>query len=101
MTDLAEQLVDSLNATYGVHPGERAAHAKGVLCSGTFTPTPAAAELSTAAHFRAASSRVHVRFSNGSGNPLTPDGVRDGRGMSVKFYLPDNSARDIVALSLP
>jgi catalase len=99
--DLSEQLVESLNAAYGVHPGERAAHAKGVLCSGTFTPTPAAAELSTAEHFRAASVRTHVRFSNGSGNPAVADGVRDGRGMAVKFYLPDGSTTDIVALSLP
>jgi len=45
---------------------------------------------------------VTVRFSNGSGNPGTPDGDRlDGRGMAVKFYLPDGSTTDIVAISLP
>jgi len=40
--DLSERLVDSLSATYGVHAGHRAAHAKGVLCAATFTPTRAA-----------------------------------------------------------
>src|SRR4051794_39573639 len=98
--DLSERLVDSISAAYGVHAGERAAHAKGVLCSGSFTPTPDAAELSTAPHF-AAAVRAHIRFSNGSGNPTVADGVRDGRGMAVKFYLPDGSTSDIVALSLP
>ena len=33
---LSEQLVDSINASYGVHPGYRAAHAKGVLCAAGF-----------------------------------------------------------------
>ena len=42
-----------------------------------------------------------MRFSNGSGDPTVPDGVRDGRGMAVKFYLPDGKTTDIVALSLP
>jgi catalase len=99
--DLSERLVDGLNATYGVHPGYRAAHAKGVLCAATFTPTVEAATLSRAAHLAGPPVRAHVRFSNGSGNPTTPDGVRDGRGMSTKFYLPDGSTTDIVALSLP
>lgn len=101
MADLSEQLVASLNAAYGVHPGQRAAHAKGVLCAGTFTPTGDASRLSTAAHFNQPSTRTHVRFSNGSGTPSAPDNVRDGRGMAVKFYLPDGSTTDIVALSLP
>ena len=30
-----------------------------------------------------------------------PDGVRDGRGMAVKFYLSDGATTDIVAISLP
>src|SRR5437016_4405559 len=99
--DLSERLVDGIHATYGVHSGHRAAHAKGVLCAATFSPTPEAAQLSRAPHFAAPSSRAHVRFSNGSGDPTVPDGVRDGRGMAVKFYLPGGKTTDIVALSLP
>jgi catalase len=100
-SDLSERLVDGLNATYGIHPGYRAAHAKGVLCSGTFTPSPDAASLSRAPHLAGAEVRVHVRFSNGSGDPSAADGVRDARGMAVKFYLPNGMRTDIVALSLP
>jgi len=99
--ELSERLVDSINVAYGVHPGHRAAHAKGVLCAATFTPTPEAARLSRATHFAGPDVRAHVRFSNGSGDPGAPDAARDGRGMGVKFYLPDSTTTDIVALSLP
>jgi catalase len=45
--------------------------------------------------------RVTARFSNGGGDPRAPDYAREGRGMAVKFYLPDGSRTDVVALSLP
>jgi len=99
--EISERLVDGLNATYGRHPGHRAAHAKGMLCAATFTPTPDAASLSRAAHLAGDTRRAHVRFSNGSGDPTAPDAARDGRGMAVKIYLPDGTTTDIVALSLP
>ena len=99
--DLSTRLIESMNATYGVHPGHRTAHAKGVLCAATFTPTGDAATLSRASHLTGASVRAHVRFSNGSGDPHAPDTARDGRGMAVKLYLPNGSTTDIVALSLP
>jgi catalase len=96
-----EQLVDAINAVAGAHAGHRAAHAKGVLCAGTFTPTGAAGALTRAAHFAGGRVRAHVRFSNGSGDPGAHDGARDGRGMAVKLYLPDGTTTDIVAISLP
>jgi len=99
--DLSERLVDGLNAAYGVHPGHRAAHAKGVLCSGTFTATAAAGALTRAAHFQGQPVRVHVRFSNGAGDPTIADGTRDARGMAVKHYLPDGTTTDVVTLTLP
>ena len=100
---MSAELVDSLNASYGVHPGFRAAHAKGVLCAAEFTPSPAAAALTTAAHLASASApvRAHVRFSNGSGDPAAADGQNTPRGMAVKWYLPDGSTTDLVAMSLP
>jgi len=98
--DLSERLVDSLNATYGAHPGYRAAHAKGVLCAATFTPASEAAGFCRAEHLQG-SVRAHVRFSNGSGDPTAPDAARDARGIGVKFYLSDGSTTDVVALSLP
>ena len=102
MADLSERLVEAINATYGVHPGHRAAHAKGVLCAGRFTASPDAAGLSRAPHLRAGGEaiRTHVRFSNGGGDPTVPDAQRDGRGIAVKFYLPDSTTTDLVGLSL-
>jgi len=103
MSELAERLVDAINDLSGRHPGHRAAHARGILCAGSFTAAPGAAELSTAAHLTGEPVRVTVRFSNGSGDPSTPDNDRrEGRGMAVKFYLPDDGGTtDIVGLSLP
>ena len=99
--DLSERLVDALGVSYGVHPGRRAAHAKGVLCAATFHPTAAAASLSRAPQFQGGPVRAHVRFSNGSGDPEAADSARDGRGMAIKMYLPGGGTTDIVALSLP
>lgn len=39
MSTLAEQAVDAINDIFGRHPGHRAAHAKGTLLAGTFTPS--------------------------------------------------------------
>ena len=102
MNELAEQAVDAINAISGVHDGHRAAHARGTLCAGTFTPAADAASVSPAAHLQGDPVRVTVRLSNGSGNPHAPDNERtEGRGMAIKFYLPDGSTTDIVALTLP
>lgn len=98
---LAEEIVDSLNAINGSHPGFRAVHAKGTVCSGSFTATAEAAELSRAAHLQGEPVRATVRFSNASGNPKTSDANPiAGRGMSVKFHLPDGEATDIVTVPL-
>jgi catalase len=99
MDELAEQVVDAINAITGEHPGHRVAHAKGTLMAGTFIP--AGAGLTTAAHMSGDPVPVTVRFSNGGGNPDIPDYAQEGRGMAVKFYLPEGSRTDIVALSLP
>jgi catalase len=97
----AREAVDLLHETYGAHGGHRAVHAKGVVCRGSFTATPEAARLTRAAHMQGEPVQVTARFSNGSGNPTSRDFVQDGRGMAVKFYLPDSSRTDIVALNLP
>jgi catalase len=101
MDPLAEEAVDAINAISGAHAGHRAAHAKGTLLSGTFTPSAEASALTRAAHMQGEPSRVTVRFSNGGGDPGIPDYAREGRGMAVKFYAPDGSKTDIVGLTLP
>ena len=99
MDELAEQVVDAINDISGSHPGHRAAHAKGTLLTGTFTPSTSG--LTTAAHMQDEPVRVTARFSNGGGDPGIPDYAKEGRGLALKFYLPDGSRTDVVALSLP
>jgi catalase len=101
MDQLAEEAVDAINAISGEHAGHRAAHAKGTLLTGTFTPAPEASRLTRAAHMQTEPSRLTVRFSNGGGDPGIPDYAREGRGMAVKFYAPDGTKTDVVALTLP
>jgi len=97
-----EEIVDALQAVNGgPHPGFRAVHAKGTFCEGTFTATPEAKDLSRAAHFQGEPIETTVRFSNASGHPRTPDAdPLAGRGMGVKFHLPDGEATDIVSVPL-
>lgn len=97
----AEQAVDAINGVYGRHSGYRALHAKGTLCKGHFTATPEAASLTRAELMLGEPVAATIRFSNGSGNPNQPDYARDPRGLAVKFYLPDGSRTDIVAVSTP
>jgi catalase len=101
MSTLEEEIVDSINQLSGVHAGHRAAHSKGTLLTGTFTPSGSGASLTTASHMDGDPVKVTARFSNGGGDPNIPDYAREGRGMAVKFYLADGGKTDIVALSLP
>src|SRR5207249_6452113 len=55
-----EQLVDAFNAVFGVHPGARANHAKGVILEGTFTPSASAASVSKAAHLQKQKSPIQI-----------------------------------------
>ena len=98
---LPEEVVDAINDISGVHPGHRAAHAKGTLWAGTFRATPGAAALTRAAHMQGDAVRATVRFSNGGGDPGIPDYATEGRGMAVKLYLEDGRRTDMVALTLP
>jgi catalase len=96
-----EVAVDAINDVSGRHDGFRAAHAKGILLSGSFAATPEGGAICRAAHMNGEPVRVTARFSNGGGDPNIPDYAREGRGMAVKFYLPDGAKTDIVSLSLP
>ena len=99
---LAQQLLDALDALSGLHPGFRPAHAKGLMCAGTFTPSPEAAKLTRAPHASRPSTPVTVRYSNSTGVPTIPDNdpARSGpRGIAVRFHLADHVHTDIVAHS--
>jgi catalase len=96
-----EDAVNAINGVFGSHRGCRAAHARGTVCRGHFTPTADAANLTSAAHMREGPVEVTVRFSNASGDPGFADGAPDARGMATKFHLPNGEASDIVAVTLP
>ena len=74
---------------FGLHPGFRPVHAKGILLSGTFTPSSSAKALTKAPHVNRPSIRVAVRFSDFAGIPTIPDYDENAspRGLAVRFYL--------------
>jgi catalase len=86
----------------GPHPGFRPAHAKGVLLTGTFTPSPDAVSLTRAPHIQRPSTPVTVRFSNFAGIPTIPDNDPQGaspRGFAVRFHLAEHAHTDIIGHS--
>lgn len=100
--DVPTKIVDAMEKVYGVHPGYRANHAKGVVTEGSFKGTPAGAALSTSPLFSGAAIPVTVRFSNSGGLPDVPDGSEGANphGMSIKFHLADGGESDMVVNSL-
>jgi len=99
---LAQQLLDAFDQLQGVHPGFRPAHAKGLMCSGVFTPSAEAAKLTRAPHANRASTPVTVRYSDSTGLPNIPDNdpARSGpRGIAVRLHLDDHLHTDIIAHS--
>jgi catalase len=99
---LPEEIVDALNKVWGVHPGFRANHAKGIVGQGTFKATPEAAALSKAAIFSGETIPVTIRFSDSGGLPNVADGSRKAvpHGLAIKFHLKDGGETDIVINSL-
>ena len=99
---IEQQLVDAMNKVFGVHPGFRANHAKGIVAEGNFKASPEAAGLSRAALFNGSPIPVTVRFSDATGIPNIPDGSANANphGMAIKFHLPNGADTDMVINSL-
>ncbi len=99
---LANDLLQVFDQLFGSHPGYRAAHAKGVLLSGTFTPAPGASALTRAPYVLRPWTPVTVRFSNSTGLPALPDNVPDAnpRGFAIRFNLAEHVHTDIVSHSI-
>jgi catalase len=99
---LAQQLLDAFDQLQGVHAGFRPAHAKGLMCLGTFAPSPEAAKLTRAPHAKQPSTPVTVRYSDSTGLPNIPDNdpAHSGpRGIAVRFHLDEHLHTDIIAHS--
>ncbi|MDR3638036.1 MAG: catalase family peroxidase [Isosphaeraceae bacterium] len=94
-----EQIIDTMNALFGKHPGFRSAHAKGIVCEGEFLPAASASGLSKAPHLQGNPVKVTVRFSDSTGVPDIPDGATAAspHGFAVRFHLPGGGSTDIVS----
>jgi catalase len=98
---LAQELLAQFDASFGLHPGFRPAHAKGFLLTGTFTPASDAVAVTRAPHITRDSTPVTVRFSNSTGLPLVPDNDANAtpHGMAIRFHLSEHVHTDIVSHS--
>ena len=99
---LIRELLEAFDHLFGQHPGFRPVHAKGVMCSGAFTPAAAAIALTRAPHAARPSTPVIVRFSDFAGVPTVADNDPGGagpRGMAIRFQLAEHVHTDIVAHS--
>lgn len=98
---LANDLLEQFEHIFGKHPGFRAAHAKGLMLTGTFRPAALAQSLTRAPHASRASTPVIVRFSNSTGLPQIPDNDPDAnpRGLAIRFNLAEHVHTDIVSHS--
>ncbi len=94
------QLVETMRALAGPHPGFRPVHAKGLVCSGTFRASAGARAVSRALHLQGQAVATVMRFSNSSGDPDVHDGLPGARALAVKFELPDGKNADILALHI-
>ena len=98
---LSQDLLQQFDTIFGLHPGFRPAHAKGLLLRGKFTPSSAAASLTKAPHMNQESTPVTVRFSNSTGLPLVPDNDpnTNPRGFAIRFHLAERAHTDIISHS--
>ena len=98
---LSEELLKQFDAIFGLHPGFRPAHARGIMLSGTFTPSADAASLTRAPHITRQATPVMARFSSSTGLPLLPDNDpgANPRGLAIRFNLAEHVHTDIVSHS--
>jgi catalase len=98
---LSNDLLKQFDTIFGLHPGFRPAHAKGIMLTGTFTPSPDAVSLTRTPHITRESTPVTVRFSNSTGLPLLPDNDPNAnpRGLAIRFNLAEHVHTDIVSHS--
>jgi catalase len=104
MLTLSSNVIQSFDKVdRGPHPGFRPAHAKGILLTGEFKPSPDAVSLTRAPHVQRVSIPVTARFSDFAGVPTVADNDPQNagpRGFAVRFHLAEHVHTDIVAHSV-
>lgn len=98
---LSQDVLKQFDTIFGLHPGFRPAHAKGVMLTGAFTPSPEASSLTRAPHIARDTTPVTARFSNSTGLPQIPDNDPNAnpRGLAIRFHLAEHVHTDIVSHS--
>ena len=98
---ISREALEAFDNLFGLHPGFRPVHAKGILLSGTFTPSSSVKALTRAPHVNRPSIRVAVRFSDFAGVPAIPDYDENAspRGFALRFYLAEHEHTDIIGHS--
>jgi catalase len=96
-----DKAVSVISGLFGNPEKVRVLHAKGFVCRGSFVATPAAKQLTKAAHFQGPPVETTVRLSNGSGRPREKDYAPGVRGLAVAFDLPDGGRPVISSQTLP
>jgi catalase len=97
----APQVVTALEEAYGVHPGQRRNHTKGMCALGSLVGTPEAAAYSRSALFSGSTIPVVARFSLAGGNPNAADTEKTPRGMALEFRLSNGSRQHMTMLNTP
>lgn len=96
-----EQVVAAMEESFGVHPGERRNHIRGVCAVGQFVGNPAAARYTRSPLFSGRPVPVVVRFSVAGGNPKAPDTAKTPRGMALEFRLPGGGLQHMTMINTP
>jgi catalase len=94
-------MVKALEDDFGVHPGQRRNHTKGICATGSFVGLPDAASYSRSALFSGRTIPVVARFSIGGGDPNAPDAGKGPRGMALEFRLADGSKQHMTMINAP
>jgi catalase len=95
------QVITALEEAFGVHPGQRRNHTKGMCAEGSFVGSPDVAVYSRSGLFSGANIPVVARFSLAGGNPNAADTQKSPRGMALEFRLPDGSKQHMTMLDTP
>src|SRR5215471_10601649 len=95
------RFTDGFEEVYGVHPGFRRNHAKGVGVSGFFESNGNGVRLSKAAVFQPGRVPVIGRFSLDGGQPYQPDRPNTRRGLGLQFSLPNGELWRTAMINFP
>jgi len=97
----ASQVVEAIEGTFGVNPGQRRNHIKGTCAVGEFVGSTDAAQYTRSALFSGKPVPVVARFSLAGGNPKIPDTAKNPRGLGLEFRLPGGQLQHMTMLNTP